>query len=216
LDHLFFDLDGTLTDSRKGITRCIQHAMTSLGRAVPVEGDLLHCIGPPLVRIFSHLLDTDNVLVIEQAIAAYRVRYESIGIFEATLWPGIEPALRRLSSGSTTLHLVTSKPTVYARRILDAFDVGCFFKGVYGPELTSRGYDKMSLIRGALTDIGCAPERAVMIGDRAEDAIGARNNGVRSIAVTWGYGGPVELNEAAPDYVVRSVDDLIARLEMLA
>src|SRR5262245_38846432 len=117
--HVLFDLDGTLTDSRAGIVRCIQHALLAMGRAAPPEPELTMHVGPPLSAVFATLLATADQGSIDRAIACYRERYEDIGIFENVVYPGIPDALSDLVSAGHTLALVTAKPHVYARRILE-------------------------------------------------------------------------------------------------
>jgi phosphoglycolate phosphatase len=214
--NLFFDLDGTLTDPREGITRCMQHALLAVGRAAPPASALLHLVGPPLHSSFASLLGTANEALIERAIAAYRERFEFIGIFENRVQPGIAEALRTLSTCGHRLEVVSAKPTAYTRRILTHFNIRAPFDGVYGPSLTDRSYNKAILIRRALRAVACAPGVAVMIGDRADDILGARQNGIRSIAVLWGFGSQAELEAAKPGKIARSVAGLVATLQRFA
>jgi phosphoglycolate phosphatase len=112
---VFFDLDGTLTDPRSGIVRFIQHSLDRLNRPVPEEGDLLWCIGPPLRASFVRLLggEADADLAVE----FYRDRFGDIGLYENEVYPGISDLLDKLNEAGWTLHIATSKPHVYARRI---------------------------------------------------------------------------------------------------
>jgi phosphoglycolate phosphatase len=206
--QLMFDLDGTLTDSRLGVTRCIQHALAEAGVVVPSIEDLTRYVGPPPPGSFATLLGTANARQIKGAIAAYRRRFEEIGIFENRLYPGIVETLEA-SSRRATMCVVTAKPHVYASRILEHFGIARLFRGVYGPELDARDYTKESLIRAACTDAPALASRVIMVGDRAEDVRGARNNGVGSVAVTWGYGEREELEAARPDRIVASSGELL-------
>ncbi len=215
MTHLFFDLDGTLTDSRPGIARCVQHAMIELGREAPGEDELRFCVGPPLHHSFRTLLETDDEQLIEAAIAAYRRRFETTGMFENALWPGMVEALDALAMAGWRLAVVTAKPAVYARRIVVHFDIARYFDEVYGPVIGDRQYSKATLIRAALDDRQTAPDAAVMIGDRAEDIAGARAHGVRSVAVRWGYSGPGELDAAGADHTVSTTAELVACLSRL-
>jgi phosphoglycolate phosphatase len=210
---VFFDLDGTLTHSHDGIVRCIIHALTATGVDARSPSELRPFVGPPLQESFATLLGTTDETRVEEAMVAYRSRFEAIGMFESSVYPGIPEALEELATDGLDLHVVTAKPTVYARQILDHFALGRFFTGVYGPELTSRECSKVSLIRAALQAIGCNPEMTAMIGDREEDITGARRNGVAAIAVTWGYGDLAELEAASPDAIARSPADLKGHLE---
>ena len=209
LKKLFFDLDGTLTHPHEGITRCIQHALRSGGIEPPTATDLLQFVGPPLRDSFAVLLATEDESRLDSAMSAYRAQYETTGIFENAICPGIPEALEALVANGHHLSVVTAKPTVFAKRVLAHFGLGRFFDGVYGPDLSGRGYSKSSLIRTALDATGFAPESVGMIGDRAEDVNGARANGIHAIAVTWGYGTDEELASARPDRTVQSTIELL-------
>jgi len=211
--HLFFDLDGTLTHPHEGITRCIQHALRSAGVEPPAAADLVRFVGPPLRESFAILLATADDSRLDEAMSAYRARFETTGIFENAVCPGIPAALETLSRNGYHLSVVTAKPAVFARRVLQHFGLDGYFGGVYGPDLSSRGYSKASLIRTALETTGCPPESVCMIGDRGEDITGARANGVHAIAIAWGYGTDVELEAARPDRMVRSAAELLEYLE---
>jgi phosphoglycolate phosphatase len=117
--HVFFDLDGTLTDSRPGIVRSFQHALSELGQTLPSDHELTPYVGPPLARCFAELLQTADTATIEQAIACYRRRYEREGILENALYPGIVEALSVLAESGHRLYVVTSKPATYANWILE-------------------------------------------------------------------------------------------------
>ena len=210
--HVFFDLDGTLTDSRDGIVRCIAHALATLDRPVPSERALERFIGPPLARTFEILLDTTDGALVRSAIDAYRARFTATGILENRVYPEIPGALARLASRGTTLCVVTSKPTVFARRILDHFGLSSYFTRLHGPDLSETSYTKATLVGRALESERLPPRAAVMIGDRADDIEGARSNGVRSIGVTWGYGSRAELEAAGADVIVSAVPELLASL----
>lgn len=205
--RLLFDLDGTITDSSIGIARCIQYALSEAGSAAPPLHDLTRYVGPPLAGSFSVLLNTSEPRQIEEAIAAYRRRFEAVGMFENTLYPGMAEMLAECALLGHSMSVVTSKPRPYALRILQHFGLGSLFRGVHGPELGDRHYTKASLIREACAE-GLAGDAVAMIGDRAEDVLGARSNGITSVAVTWGYGSEEELRRAAPDRLVASVVEL--------
>ena len=163
---------------------------------------------------FASLLGTADEARLDLAMAAYRERFDTIGIFENAVCPGIPDALETLSQSGWYLSVVTAKPTVYARRILEHFELAACFEGVHGPDLSSRGYSKTSLIRDALAATGCAPDSVGMVGDRGEDMLGARSNGVGAIAVSWGYGSLPELEAAAPYVIVASPAELLAHLQV--
>ena len=206
--NLLFDLDGTLTDPGVGITRCIQHALASLGGIVPPSGDLLRFVGPPLRGTFEKLLDTNHPEGIDEAIRLYRSRFASVGIFENEVYPDVPPALSELHDGGHRLWVVTSKPHVYARRITDHFELTKLFEGIYGSELSGENAEKADLIRIVVGREGLATQDTCMIGDRAQDIFGAHANGVASVAALWGYGSVEELRAANPDWMAASMNDL--------
>jgi phosphoglycolate phosphatase len=189
-----FDLDGTLTNPKAGITRSVQYALERLGRPILEADKLTWMIGPPLIAGFTKLLG--GPAEAPDAVRFYRERYSDIGLFENEVYEGIPGLLRDLQDKDVRLFVATSKPHVFARRILDHFDLSGFFAEIYGSELDNRNADKRDLIRHILDQERFGPARAVMIGDREHDAIGARANGIASIGVTWGYGSRTELLEA--------------------
>jgi phosphoglycolate phosphatase len=140
--HVRFDLDGTLTDSRTGIARCIQHALVELGVKCPAEEALTEYVGPALTIAFAALLETSDPVRIDQAIAVFRQRFERIGMFENALYPGVAEAVSDLTEMGFRICVVTAKPHVYATRILEHFGLSGRFSGVYGPELADRTYSK--------------------------------------------------------------------------
>jgi phosphoglycolate phosphatase len=207
--HLFFDLDGTLIDSQQGVVRSIEYALTELGVPVPPAHELTQCIGPPLPVSLVSLMGTPDEERIELAMAAYRRRYGSVGIFENTVYPGIDRALAELAADGFVLSVVTAKPLFYARQILAHLDLANWFRAVYGPDLDERGYSKGSLIREACVAQDILGSEATMIGDRAQDILAGRENGLRTVGVLWGYGAREELETARPDGLVDSADGLL-------
>jgi len=205
--NLFFDLDGTITDPREGIVRSISHALTVMNCSVPSHDSLARFIGPPLAKTFETLLATKDQSVIRTAIDAYRERFAAIGIFENRIYPEIPPALDTLEDLGFTLFIVTSKPAPYAERIVEHFSLSRHFARIYGPALNDLSATKSLLVRRALAAEGLDPTTVAVIGDRADDLAGARENGVRFVAVTWGYGLCGELEGA--DATVDSPSELV-------
>jgi phosphoglycolate phosphatase len=212
--HLFLDLDGTLVDPFDGITRSLAHALHALNRSVPPPADLAVHIGPPLASAFHALLDSPDEPTLRAAVAAYRERYVSIGILENQVYPGIPAALAALQDAGIALHLVTSKPTVYAARIVEHFGLAAYLTSVHGPGLDELHLPKAVLVRRALEAGTIDPRAAALVGDRGVDLAAARENGVRSMGVTWGYGTREELEAA--DLIVHSPSELVARVRALA
>lgn len=205
---IFFDLDGTLTDPGIGITRCIQHALVSLGKTAPAIDSLRCCVGPPLRDSFAELLETEDEAILAAAIRLYRERFAPIGMFENSVYPDVPSGLEVLRGQGHRLWVVTSKPHVFAREIVQHFGLSGFFERVHGSELSGENVDKGDLIRHVLIQEAIPPKQAWMIGDRRHDIEGARRNGVDAIGVLWGYGSKEELLAAAPRRIVATMAEL--------
>lgn len=198
---LLFDLDGTLTDPSEGITRCIQHALERLGRPYPSRVSLKQYIGPSLRWTFPRLLGSDDGDLAEQAVTYFRERYGTVGLFENEPYPGIAELLSSLQGHGCRMYVVTSKPTIYARRIIGHFGLDRYFLDVFGPELDGRFDDKCELVEHVLRQCALDPGATVMIGDRARDIESGKANGTRTIGVTYGFGSEEELAAAGPDLI---------------
>jgi phosphoglycolate phosphatase len=205
---VLFDLDGTLTDPFDGITRSIQYALECMGVPVPGAQELRWCIGPPLWDSFAVLLKTDDRSVQDQAIAFYRERYTSKGLFENTLIEGIDTLVRDLAACGHQLLVATSKPHAYASLIVEHFGLEPYFGKVYGSELDGTRSAKAELIDHILAEEGVGASDCVMVGDRKHDLIGANANQVAGIGVLWGYGSRQELEDERPVAVVDSPEEL--------
>lgn len=173
-------------------------------------GDLKRFIGPPLTGTFEYLLKTDDSVAIGKAIEWYRDRFADIGLFENRVIDGMLPALESFAAQGVQLRVATAKPTVYADRIIDHFDMRRFFPVVYGSELDGRKTDKVDLLAHILEVEGWRGREAVMIGDRAHDVRGARAHGARAVGVLWGFGSNDELTDAGADVVISSVSELLS------
>jgi phosphoglycolate phosphatase len=194
---VLFDLDGTLTDSRDGIVRCIAHALTALGRECPDPAELTRWIGAPLAHCFEALLDTSDETLIREAIRLYRERFVEHGMYENRVYPDIPAGLCTLQGLGLRLWVVTSKPRLLAEQILEHYQLRPYFCAVYGSEPSGERTDKGDIIRAVLESEGIRGCESVMVGDREHDVRAARQNGVRAVAVLWGYGSREEL-ELAP------------------
>jgi phosphoglycolate phosphatase len=209
------DLDGTLTDSKVGITRSVQYALHRAGVDVADLETLTPYIGPPLQDSFVALAgfsETDAI----RAVASYREYFAQTGIFENAVYPGIPECLEALQAQGWRLAVATSKPTVFAERILDHFSLLTHFQAVVGAGLDGGRRHKHEVIAAVLSDLGvAADERCIMVGDREHDVIGAKTVGLPSVGVTWGYGSVQELSEAGADVLVHAVADLPEAMERL-
>lgn len=197
--NVLFDLDGTLTDPREGIVACFKYALKILQLDSPADQKLERMIGPPLRESFSTLIETDNDDLLERAVTLYRERFATTGLFENSLYPGIGGALTRLRGQGSSLFVATSKPRVFAERIVAHFSLGRFFRGVYGSELDGTNANKRDLLAQLLRAESLSPTDTVMVGDRAHDILGARANGLFSVGVLWGYGSREELVSAGAE-----------------
>jgi len=203
-----FDLDGTLTNPFLGITRCIQHALRELDLPVPHADELKWCIGPPLLPSFRILLGDEHSHLAEQALVKYRERFATVGLLENELYPDIKETLAPLKDSGCKLFLATAKPIVFARRIMQHFELTGFFEGLYGSELDGTRSNKADLIQYILEERSISPETAVMVGDRDQDVTGAIANHLDCIGVLWGYGGREELETAGASRWVHRPSEL--------
>ncbi len=207
MSPIYFDLDGTLTNPKPGITRSIQYALRKLDREAPSEDDLTWCIGPPLHASFKKMLGTDTLA--DAAILLYRERFSDIGLFENEIYPGIEDTLSVLAGQGRRLFVATSKPVIYADRIIDHFGLRAYFERVFGSELDGTRSDKTELLSYALKAMHVDPAQTIMIGDRSHDMIGARNNGMTAVGVLYGYGSRQELLGAGAHHLSASPQGLL-------
>ncbi|MCO8162410.1 HAD family hydrolase [Pseudomonas sp. 21LCFQ010] len=205
--NILFDLDGTLTDPRLGITRSIQFALGKLGIDEPDITRLEHFIGPPLLQQFMQSYAMDEAKAWE-AVNFYRERFKVTGLYENLVFDGIPQLLETLSGQGRTLYVATSKPSVFAREIARHFDFARHFKVIYGSELDGTRTDKVELIAHLLAEEQLDPAQTLMIGDRKHDLIGGRRNGLQVAAVGYGFGSAEELLAEAPEYHYPSVAEL--------
>ena len=210
---LLVDLDGTLTDPSEGIVGCFRSALAALGRAAPPDADLAWIIGPPLRRSFAEMLG--GTADPEEALALYRARYGTQGLFQASVYEGVREALEQLKASGARLILCTSKPAVYAIRILARFDLRRHFEEAYGAELDGRREDKEDLIAHVLAEQALDPRDCVMWGDRKHDVAGANRHAIPTIGALWGYGGERELREAGAAALCAAPSDVPAAFRAL-
>ena len=209
--YLFFDLDGTVTDSKTGIIRSVQHALAhfNVSRA---DDDLLYFIGPPLRDSFGKIFEGDTAKA-ELAVQKYREYYTVTGIFENALYEGIADLLADLRGAGRVLSLATSKPEPFALRILEHFGIASLFDHVAGAELTGPRNSKSSVLRHACGLCGVADmQQCLMVGDRKYDVLGAHAVGMPCAGVLYGYGSRSELEEAGAECLC---DDVPALRQLL-
>jgi phosphoglycolate phosphatase len=203
-----FDLDGTLTDPKAGIVNSILYALDKLG--IPETGPkyLEKFIGPPLLESFKKYYGFSDEKA-RQAVSYYREYFADKGIFENNIYEGIDDILTKLDELGCQLILATSKPTIYAERILEHFRLHQYFDLVVGSNMDLTRTSKVEVIEEVLDSIVLSSKDCcVMIGDREDDIRGAKSSGIDSVAVTYGYGSPGELHDVAPTYTVHTVSEL--------
>lgn len=206
--YLFFDLDGTLTDPKPGITGCVAYALDAFGIHV-TDPDTLTCfIGPPLVDSFMEYYSLSREQA-EAACAKYRERFSVTGLYENQVYDGIETLLSDLKAAGYELVLATSKPRIFAEKILRHFQLSDYFGFISGSELDGTRNRKEEVIAHAIKECRITDKSAVlMIGDRKHDILGARENRIASLGVLFGYGDRAEHEAAGADYIVDSVEAL--------
>lgn len=222
---ILFDLDGTLTASGIGITKCVQYALGKMGHP---ENDLKKLeifIGPPLITQFMEYLNISKEEA-EQAVVYYRERYTTVGIFENELYPNVEKLLKTLKDNNYTLAVSSSKPEKFVKQILEHFKIEQYFDEVVGATMSEKRTDKAEVIEETLKRLGrinCSnndtnntakektinTENIIMVGDKKHDILGARQFGIPCVAVSYGYGTIEELTNENPHKIVDTVDELL-------
>jgi phosphoglycolate phosphatase len=211
--NVLFDLDGTLTDPAEGIVRCIQYSLAMLQISCPPAEELTRYIGPPLREVFISVCESADDVLIERAVAVFRERFSRVGLFENIPYSEVPSMLQWLNSDSYRLFVATSKPQVFAERILQHFELANYFEEIHGNDLGGSLDNKSELLRGLLMSRSLNPKETVMVGDRKHDVIAAKSNGLVSIGVTYGYGSPGELTEAGVDYLCHSPTEIVSLID---
>jgi len=205
---ILFDLDGTLSDPKVGITKSVQYALQKMDINEP-DIDKLDCfIGPPLQASFREYYGFDEEDT-QRAIGFYRERFKEKGMFENELYPNISLLLNSLKEQQFNLVVATSKPTIFSKEILKYFHIDHYFSQVIGSHLDGTRTSKTEIIQYILDKYNDYKlDEFIMIGDREHDIIGANNTGIDSIGVTYGYGSYKELSRCNPTYIVKSIEQL--------
>lgn len=206
-DCILFDLDGTLTNPKEGITGCVQYALSSIGKQADSLEELEYFIGPPLKEQFKIHTGCDNKTA-EELLLKYRERFSVIGLYENEIYDGISKLLEKLKNEDKKIALATSKPTVYAVKILEHFDIYKYFDLCVGSELDGKRVEKEDVICEVLNVLKPDLSKTVMIGDRKFDINAAKASGIASVGVTYGFAEEKELEISNPDYIANTVDEL--------
>lgn len=204
---ILFDLDGTLTDSAEGILNSVIYALERMGVSYDSKESLRRFIGPPLQTSFRDYCGFSEKQVAE-AVRIFREYFRERGIYENKVYGDIPEMLNALCNADLTLAVATSKPEAFAEQILLRFDLAKYFKVISGA--TMDGTDKVTVIREALTRLGIKPSsRVLMVGDREHDILGAKEAGVSSLGVLFGYGSKEELQTAGADHIVSTPSEIV-------
>ena len=208
-DTVFFDLDGTVTDPGIGITNSVRHALAYWGITEPDRAALYPFIGPPLKESFLKYYGiTDG----DEAVRRYREYYADRGIFENEVYPGIPALLQSLRAAGVKIHLATSKPELFAEKILVHFGLRDYFDTVTGATMDERLVEKADVLREAMRRANADPCHSVMVGDRRHDVLGAAACGIPAIGVTYGYGSRDELLAAGASALAASPEEVLRGL----
>lgn len=217
-DYILFDLDGTLTDPKLGITRSVQYALRALGIEEPSLDKLEPFIGPPLADSFREFYGLEEEQVVT-AVAKYRERFTDQGIYENEIYPGTARMLASLRAGGKKLAIASSKPTPFVERILDHFEIRAYFDYIIGSNMDGTRGKKEAVVEEALRQMlpaGMTPAEkkagVAMVGDRRFDIEGAREHGITSVGVSFGYAPEGELEQAGADHIVDTVEALAGLL----
>ena len=206
-DAVVFDLDGTLTDSQAGILSCAEYALKKMGWPVPPEKTMRRFLGPPLAESYMNYCGMTEQEA-ARATDLYREKYNPGGWKENRVYPRIRALLAELKKRGAYLAVATGKPVSAATEILRYFGLLSYFDAVSGPDLQDLHARKADLIRRVLPE----GKKAVMVGDSAGDIEGARECGIASVAVMYGYGENEELLAQSPDHVAETPQDLCGLL----
>lgn len=207
--YILFDLDGTLTDPREGITKSVQYALSKMGIEEPDLTALEHFIGPPLYDEFRRCYDLDDTQA-KQAVAAYRERFSVHGWKENLLFDGVPTMLQTLRAAGKTLAVASSKPTVFVKKILELFEIAPYFDAVSGATLDGSISTKAQVVEQALAMLSVRNRKdVVLVGDRMHDVEGAQLCAIDCVGVTFGFGGFEELQQAGAKYIVQDFAELI-------
>lgn len=208
-NNVLFDLDGTLTDPGLGITNSVAYALKKLNITVADRTELYKFIGPPLQNSFKQFYGFDENETIE-AVEYYREYFTNTGIYENELYDGTEEILKSLKNNCKKIILATSKPEMFAIRILEHFGIKKYFDFVVGATMDGTRSEKADIIKYALEKNNIVDlHSTIMVGDRQHDVLGAKTNGIDTIGVLFGYGSKEELVHAGAKYLAESPGDIL-------
>ena len=208
ITHLLFDLDGTLTNPKEGITKCVQHALRAFSMDEPDLEKLVPFIGPPLHQSFIDFYGFTAEQA-DKAVQVYRERFSTVGLFENYPYPGISDMLQILQKQGKVMAVASSKPTIFVTQILEKFELAQYFQVIAGSNLDGSRVHKKDVITAVLQQLDNPPaEQVLMIGDRKFDVQGAKELDIDCVGVRFGFAAPYELENAGAIYIAETVTDL--------
>lgn len=207
MKNILFDLDGTITDPFLGITKSVAYSLKSYGIEVNSLDELKVFIGPPLDVSFQEYYHMSEKQSLE-AVEKYREYFSDKGLYENKVYEGMEDFLKALIDDGMNLYVCTSKPYVFAKKILEHFHLDHYFKGIYGAKLDGTRKNKGDVIAYCLKQEELDPKCCIMVGDRQHDIIGAHENQIPCIGVLYGYGSQDEFERYQCDYIVQDLNEL--------
>lgn len=205
---ILFDLDGTLTDTGRGVTNSVMYALNKFNIQVENRSELYKFIGPPLHKSFEEFYGFSPQQA-QLAVSYYREYYADKGIYENEVYSGMCELLHKLKSKGKTLVVATSKPEMFAKIVIESNNMTQFFDYIAGANMDGTRTNKADIIKYALKSVNCNDiSTTVIIGDRKHDVIGAKTIGIDSIGVLFGYGSRTELENAGATYILENVKDI--------
>ena len=210
IKNILIDLDGTLTDPKVGITTSARYGLNKIGHPIADDVNIDWIIGPPLKASLAKILNVDvHDVLAEQALMGYRERFAVTGLYENHVFAQVAETLKALQQQGYRLFLATAKPEVYAKQILEHFDLLQYFEYPYGSELNGERTNKGDLIEYILKKEQLDSAECLMVGDREHDIFGARRHGIETIAVEYGYGSSAELDAAEPKARIQQFSEIL-------
>jgi len=210
VQYILFDLDGTITESGPGIINSVYYAVTQMGYKVEDKSMLRRFIGPPLSESFQKYFKMTEKQA-EEGIRRYREYYIDRGMFENTVYEGLEESLKTLKEHGKKLAIATSKPEKFAKQIAEYFKFDQYFDVICGASMDESLVAKADIMANALKELGVSENeksQVLMVGDREHDIFGAKKNQVVSMGVLYGYGDRPELEAAGANYIVETAADI--------
>ena len=204
---VIFDFDGTLCDTGVGVKKSAKYALDAFNISAPEWEELDFFIGPPLLVTFQERFE-QSAADAERLVKKYRERYTNIGLYESEFYDGIAQLLQRLKNDGILLGIASSKPINYVEELLIKADLRDMFDCVSAVSFNADCESKQNIIDRCLGELGVEPSEALMVGDRFYDIDGARECGVDSVGVLWGFGTKFELIESGAKYIIDKIDDV--------